>query len=69
MMNLKLHEHLHEKSPVKNMELKNEETSHSNMRTPFRKGTESTFDFEATRIPQLKTKQRIGLQNKTETNI
>ena len=26
----------------------------------------STFDFEATRIPQLKTKQRIGLQNKPE---
>ena len=27
---------------------------------------ESTLDFEATRIPQLKTKQRIGLQNKPE---
>ena len=27
---------------------------------------ESTLDFEATRISQLKTKQRIGLQNKTE---
>ena len=27
---------------------------------------ESTFDFEATRIPQLKTKQRIGLRNKPE---
>ena len=26
----------------------------------------STLDIEATRIPQLKTKQRIGLQNKTE---
>ena len=25
---------------------------------------ESTFDIEATQIPQLKTKQRIGLQNK-----
>ena len=36
------------------------------MRTPFGKGMESTFDFEATRIPQLKTKQRIGLQNKPE---
>ena len=36
------------------------------MRTPFREGMESTFDFEATRIPQLKTKQRIGLQNKPE---
>ena len=27
---------------------------------------DSTFDFEATRIPQLKIKQRIGLQNKPE---
>ena len=27
---------------------------------------ESTLDFEATRIPQLKTKQRISLQNKPE---
>ena len=36
------------------------------MRTPFRKGMESTFDFEATRIPQLKTTQRVGLQNKPE---
>ena len=36
------------------------------MRTPFRKGMDSTFDFEATQIPQLKTKQRIGLQNKPE---
>ena len=36
------------------------------MRTPFGEGMESTFDFEATRIPQLKTKQRIGLQNNPE---
>ena len=36
------------------------------MRTPFGEGMESKFDFEATRIPQLKTKQRIGLQNKPE---
>ena len=36
------------------------------MRTPLGKDMESTFDFEATRIPQLKTKQRIGLQNKPE---
>ena len=36
------------------------------MRTPLRKGMESTLDIEATRIPQLKTKQRIGLQNKPE---
>ena len=36
------------------------------MRTPLRKGRESTPDNEATRIPQLKTKQSIGLQNKPE---
>ena len=37
------------------------------MRTPLGKGMESTFDFEATRIPPLKTKkQRVGLQNKPE---
>ena len=40
--------------------------SQRNMRTPLRKGMESTFDFEATRIPQLKTKQRIGLRDKLE---
>ena len=39
---------------------------HGYMRTPLRKGMESTLDIEATRIPQLKTKQRIGLQNKPE---
>ena len=27
---------------------------------------ESTYDFEATRIPQYKTKQSIGVQNKLE---
>ena len=27
---------------------------------------ESTLDIEATRIPQLKTKQRIGLRNKPQ---
>ena len=32
--------------------------SHRNMRTPRGKGMESTFDFEATRIPQLKTKTK-----------
>lgn len=31
-----------------------------NMRTPLGKGMESTFDFEATRIPQLKTKQGLA---------
>ena len=36
------------------------------MRTPLGKGMESTLGIEATRIPQLKTKQRIGLQNKPE---
>ena len=36
------------------------------MRTPFREGMDSTFDFEATRIPQNKTKQRIGSGNKPE---
>ena len=36
------------------------------MRTPFGEGMESTLDIEATRLPQLKTKQRIGLQNKPE---
>ena len=36
------------------------------MRALLRKGMESTLDIEATRIPQLKTKQRIGLQNKSE---
>ena len=40
--------------------------SHRSMRTPFRKGMESTLDIEATRIPQLKTKQRIDLRNKPE---
>ena len=34
------------------------------MRTALAKGMESTLDIEATRIPQLKTKQRIGLGNK-----
>ena len=29
---------------------------------------ESTLDIEATQIPQLKTKQRIGLQKLAETN-
>ena len=36
------------------------------MRTPLRKDMESTLDFEATRIPQLQNKTRIGLQNKPE---
>ena len=30
---------------------------------------ESTLDIEATRIPQTKTKQRIGLQNKPERHM
>ena len=36
------------------------------MRTPLREGMESTLDIEATRIPQLKTEQMIGLGNKPE---
>ena len=36
------------------------------MRTRLREGMESTLDIEATRIPQLKTKERIGLQNNPE---
>ena len=40
--------------------------SHRSMRTPFREGMESTFDFEATRIPQIKQNKGFGLQNKPE---
>ena len=36
------------------------------LRSHLEKGMESTLDFEATRIPQFKTKQSIGLQNKPE---
>ena len=36
------------------------------MRTPFRKGMDSTFDFEATRIPQIKQNKGFSLQNKPE---
>ena len=36
------------------------------MRTPFRKGMDSTFDSEATRIPQIKQNKGFGLQNKSE---
>ena len=43
--------------------------SHRSMRTPLEKGMESTLDTKATGIPQIKTKQRIGSQNKPETNI
>ncbi len=52
-----------------NLMIKKDYNSHRNIRTPLGEGMESTFDFEATRIPQLKTKQRLGLQNKPETNI
>ena len=37
--------------------------SYRSVRTPL---MESTLDIEATGIPQLKTKQRIGLRNKPE---
>ena len=30
------------------------------------KGMDSTFDFEATRIPQIKQNKGFGLQNKLE---
>ena len=36
------------------------------MRTPFREGMDSTFDFEATRVPQMKQNKGFGLQNKPE---
>ena len=35
--------------------------SHRSMKTPFGEGMESTFDFEATRIPQLKNKTKDWL--------
>ena len=40
--------------------------SRRSMRRPFGEGVESILDVEATRIPQLKTKQRIGSGNKPE---
>jgi hypothetical protein len=36
------------------------------LRSHLEKGMESTYEFEATRIPQYKIKQSIGLQNKPE---
>ena len=36
------------------------------MRTPFRKGMDSTLDIEATQIPQIKQNKGFGLQNKPE---
>ena len=49
-----------------NLMIKKDWYSHRSMRTPLREGMESTLDIEATRIPELRTKQRIGLQNKSE---
>ena len=46
--------------------IKKDSYSHSNMRTSFMKGMDSTFDFEATRIPQIKQNKGFGLQNKPE---
>ena len=46
---------------MKILMIKKDWHSHRNMRTLLRKGIESTLDIEATRIPQLKTKQRIWL--------
>ena len=40
--------------------------SHRSMRTPLRKGKESTLDFEATRIPQIEQNKGFSLQNKPE---
>ena len=39
------------------------------MRTPIRKGMESTFDIEATRIPESKQKQRIDMLQHNLHNI
>ena len=63
--------HLKRNTPVKRIDMTiliimKDWYSHRSMRTPFGEGMESTLDIEATRIPQLKTKQRIGLQNKPE---
>ena len=46
--------------------IKKDYHSHRNMRTPLRKGMESTLDIEATRIPQIKENKGFGLQNKPE---
>ena len=37
------------------------------MRTPIRKGMESTFDIEATRIPESKQKQRVDVAERIFT--
>ena len=63
--------HLKRNTPVKRIDMTisiimKDWYSHRSMKTPFGEGMESTFDFEATRIPQLKTKQRIDLRNKPE---
>ena len=36
------------------------------MRTPFGEGMESTLDFEATRIPQIKQNKGLACGNKPE---
>ena len=40
--------------------IKKDQYSHRSMRTPLRKGIESTFDFEATRIPQIETNKGLA---------
>ena len=37
-----------------------DQCSHRSMRPPLRKGMESTFDFEATRIPQIKQNKELA---------
>ena len=46
--------------------IKKDYHSHRNMRTLFRKGMDSTFDFEATRIPQIKQNKGLACRNKPE---
>ena len=43
-----------EEIEIANSKIKKDLYSHRNMRTPLRKGMESTLDFEAAQIPQLK---------------
>ena len=44
-----------------NSMIEKDKYSHRNMRTPLRKDMESTLDFEATRIPQLKNNTKDWL--------
>ena len=58
--------HLKRSKPVKNIDMTisiimKDQYSHRNMRTPLRKGMESTLDIETTLIPQLKNKTKDWL--------